>query len=210
MAAFFSLMEARRASDGKGAPELDCPGGAVRFRLEAVDVPDIARSITPVTAENRAAVNDFILSRWYALTMMIRGRAVDMTGVDGFLLADGGRILGLVTYYMEDAACEIASLDAVIENAGIGTALLARAEDAARKAGCRVVRLVTTNDNVHAIRFYQKRGFDLAGLDRGAVDRARARKPEIPLLGEDGIPLRHEIELVKTLAEENTPLSLST
>lgn len=54
--------------------------------------------------------------------------------------------------------------------------------------------LITTNDNINAIRFYQKRGFDMARLFRNALEASRRLKPEIPLLGENDIPLRHEIE----------------
>ena len=66
--------------------------------------------------------------------------------------------------------------------------------DEARRHGARRLWLVTTNDNTHALRFYQRRGFDLVRLDRGAVDRARVLKPSIPLEN-DGIPMRHELEL---------------
>ena len=54
--------------------------------------------------------------------------------------------------------------------------------------------LITTNDNINEIRFYQKRGFDMANLFRDAVTAARKKKSEIPLIGENSIPLRHEIE----------------
>jgi hypothetical protein len=53
-----------------------------------------------------------------------------------------------------------------------------------------------SNDNVDALRFYQRRGFRLAALHQGAVDDSRARlKPEIPEIGEHRIPLRNELEL---------------
>ena len=90
---------------------------------------------------------------------------------------------------------EILSLDSLSERRGIGTALLDEAVLAARKADCLRVMLVTTNDNLYALRFYQKRGFDMVRLIRNAVDAARNIKPEIPLTGMDGIPIRHEIEL---------------
>ena len=68
--------------------------------------------------------------------------------------------------------------------------------------GCRVLRLTSTNDNLPALKFYQKRGFVLHRLLPGAVERSREIKPEIPLLGVDGIPIREEIELVKILKLE--------
>ena len=85
------------------------------------------------------------------------------------------------------------------ENQGIGTALVEAAVREAGKQGCSKVVLITTNDNVDAMRFYQKRGFDMARLFRNALDRSRQLKPEIPLIGEHGIALRHEIEFERVL-----------
>ena len=57
---------------------------------------------------------------------------------------------------------------------------------------------ITTNDHVDALRFYQRRGFQLAAVHRGAVEDSRGKlKPEIPVVGAYGIPLRDEIELDK-------------
>ena len=48
---------------------------------------------------------------------------------------------------------------------------------------------------MHALGFYQKRGFRLVAVHPGAVNESRKLKPEIPLIGNDGIPIRDEIEL---------------
>jgi ribosomal protein S18 acetylase RimI-like enzyme len=77
----------------------------------------------------------------------------------------------------------------------VGSALIEAATQAARRVGCRRLWLITTNDNTHALRFYQKRGFVIAAIHVNALEKARRLKPEIPLIGEDGIPLRDEIEL---------------
>ncbi|WP_215909533.1 hypothetical protein [Streptacidiphilus fuscans] len=55
--------------------------------------------------------------------------------------------------------------------------------------------LVTTNDNLDALRFYQRRGLRIVGVAPGAVDAARRFKPSIPVTGEYGIPLRDELTL---------------
>ena len=59
----------------------------------------------------------------------------------------------------------------------------------------RRVWLITTNDNTPAVRFYQKKGFSLVAVYRNAIEASRKLKPEIPLKGIDGIPIRDEIEL---------------
>jgi hypothetical protein len=48
---------------------------------------------------------------------------------------------------------------------------------------------------MNALRFYQKRGFVLVAVHRNALEQSRKLKPEIPLIGDDEIPLRDEIEL---------------
>jgi GNAT superfamily N-acetyltransferase len=84
---------------------------------------------------------------------------------------------------------------------GMGTRLLAAVEEEARRRGCDRLMVVSTNDNVDALRFYQRRGFCLAALHKGAVDKSRMLlKPEIPKVGEYGIPLRDELELHKSLS----------
>jgi DNA-3-methyladenine glycosylase I len=87
------------------------------------------------------------------------------------------------------------TLNSLREGIGIGTALLDAVREAARKSGCRRTWLITTNDNLHALRFYQKRGWRLTALHRNALDESRRLKPVIPEIGIDGIPLRDEIEL---------------
>ena len=53
--------------------------------------------------------------------------------------------------------------------------------------------------NLNALQFYQKRGFDIVKLHINAVKQSRKIKPEIPLIGFNGIPIRHEIELEMNL-----------
>lgn len=155
--------------------------------------------IIPIEEGIRPMINRFIAEHWFSTLMVVRGTAVDMTELDGFAVLEDGQVTGLVTYKTEDGECEIMSLDSLKENRGIGTGLVNEVVAAARKAGCRKVKLVTTNDNLRAFSFYQKRGFDMAALYRNALDAARAIKPEIPLMGENNIPLRHEIEFELSL-----------
>ena len=121
----------------------------------------------------------------------------DPLTLPGFVAWKDGERVGLTTYRLEGDECELLTLDSATNGTGSGTALIEAVKDAARSAGCRRVWLITTNDNTHAFRFYQRRGFRIREVRPGAVDRERETiKPEIPQLGNDGIPIRDEIELV--------------
>lgn len=155
--------------------------------------------IERITAENRSQINQFILDHWYTQTMIVRGKEIDMTTTDGFFLAEEGQIIGLITYILYNNTMEIMSLDSLRENRGIGSKLLETTIEEAKRLGCRNIVLITTNDNIDALRFYQKRGFDMIHLYHNAMDISRKLKPEIPLIGSYNIPLRHEIEFEMVL-----------
>jgi DNA-3-methyladenine glycosylase I len=57
--------------------------------------------------------------------------------------------------------------------------------------------LITTNDNIDALRFYQKRGYEMKTVHRYAMEVSRKTKPQIPFEGKYGIPIRDEIEMEK-------------
>lgn|GEM_PF-31314 len=163
--------------------------------FERVINPDKpAFDIVPVTQLNRAAVTDFIVRHWHSDKMLIRGEVIDMTAIDGFALFERGELTGLATYVIRGGACEVVSLDSIYGGRGVGRALLDRIKIAAKTTGCDKLRLLTTNDNTEAIEFYQRYGFELAGVNLGAIDREREAKPEIPLIGRHGIPIKHEID----------------
>jgi GNAT superfamily N-acetyltransferase len=117
------------------------------------------------------------------------------------LLAErDGKLAGVLTYVIRGDDCEILTLHASERGRGAGTALVEAVERLAAEHGCRRLWVLTTNDNVDALRFYQRRAFRLAELHRGAVDDSRARlKPELPEVGDHGIPLRDELVLDKEL-----------
>ena len=85
-------------------------------------------------------------------------------------------------------------LESVVQNIGIASALIEQVKHAAMANGVSKIIVQTSNDNTHAFRFYQRRGFKIREFRLGAMEAARQLKPSIPLIGEDGIPLRDEIE----------------
>lgn len=151
--------------------------------------------IRRIDQNDRKDIDDFIVNHWYTMDMVVRGESIDMGNVDGLYSFEDEKITGLITYRTEGDEMEILSLDSLNENRGTGSRLLEKVVELGRKNGLRRIKLITTNDNLNALRFYQKRGFDICNIYMNALDEARKIKPEIPFIGMNGIPLKHEIEL---------------
>lgn len=151
--------------------------------------------VRPVEDSDRPTVGWLTTQLWGAAEVVVHDAAFYPAALPGFIAERAGRIAGLVTYDVRPGVLEIVTINALDQHAGIGTMLIEAIRAEAKRRGCREIMLTTTNDNIGALRFYQRRGFRLAALRPGAVDRSRLRKPEIPRTGDFGIPLRDEIDL---------------
>ena len=107
----------------------------------------------------------------------------------------------MLTYRIEGRDCEIVTIDSTAHGEGIGTALIDAVNKRAKAKGCTRLWLITTNDNLNALGFYQKRGFQIIAIHPNAVDEARKLKPQISLKAANGIPIRDELELELQLSE---------
>jgi ribosomal protein S18 acetylase RimI-like enzyme/uncharacterized pyridoxamine 5'-phosphate oxidase family protein len=151
--------------------------------------------IVPLSTEDHEWVRQFTMEHWGDTLVVAHGKVYHPETLPGFVAVLKGNRVGLLTYVLEEEQCEIVTLDSTRPEIGIGTRLIQAVTQAAHAAGCKRLWLTTTNDNLHALRFYQKRGFRIVTVHRHAVDAARQLKPRIPLIGNDQIPLHDEIEL---------------
>ncbi len=140
-------------------------------------------------------LRQFWIEHWGGEEMITRGKVYRPEQLDGFVAEDGTEWVGLLTFVIEGNECEVTSLDSLREGQGIGSTLIDKAIEEACSRKCDRLFLITTNDNLNALGFYQKRGFEIVAIYRGAVNESRKRKPNIPLIGYNNIPLRDEIEL---------------
>lgn len=113
----------------------------------------------------------------------------------GFVIYEDSEIIGLLTYHLEDGDCEIVTLDSLRPNSGIGSALIKAMVKKAQENKYSRLWLMTTNDNIDAMRFYQKRGFVFTGINIDAIQKSRDLGQDIPEIGHYDIPVRDEIEL---------------
>jgi GNAT superfamily N-acetyltransferase len=129
-----------------------------------------------------------------------RGERVDALQPPGWVAARAGGPVGVLTAAPRADGWELVLLLVTERRAGVATLLVEHLVDQARRAGAARVWVVTTNDNLAALGFYQRVGFRLAAFRPGAVDEARATlKPEIGTTGADGLPIRDELELILPL-----------
>jgi len=136
---------------------------------------------------------------WGSSRSVSRGRIYQADELPGFVAVHKGKPAGLITYNIAGKECEITTMNSLEEGKGVGSALVDAVKEVAITEGCKRLWLITTNDNTAALRFWQKRGFRIAAVYINALENSRRLKPEIPLTGDDGIPIRDEIELEKIL-----------
>jgi len=152
--------------------------------------------ISQLTESDRDWVRTFVAEHWGGESIVAHGSRYFPQKLPGFLATTRrAKRVGLITYVVENSACEIVTLNSTIEGEGIGTALVKAVKEESLRLGCLRLWCVTTNDNFPALIFFQKCGFRLIRIHPGAVERARLIKPTIPLYGLESIPVRDEIEL---------------
>jgi len=155
-------------------------------------------SIEPVAAY-RDFVDKQIRDSWAGPLIVSKGNLHDTRTHNGFAAVCNGEVVGYTLYHIADNGCEITVLESLHEGRGVGSALVNTVIHEAKEAGCDRVWLITTNDNTHAIRFYQRIGFALRGVRINAIEKARTLKPQIPMTGNEDIPIAHEFEFELSL-----------
>ncbi len=155
--------------------------------------------IEKISEDIRDKANSILIDEWEATDIIVRGTIIDGTKLNGFVALKGEDIVGLITYMIDGNECEIISLNSFIENKGIATKLIEEVEKVAKANNCYRLKLITTNDNIRAIEFYQRRGFVFANIYINAIEVSRKLKPQIPMFADNGLPIRDEIEFEKLL-----------
>jgi ribosomal protein S18 acetylase RimI-like enzyme len=157
--------------------------------------------IRATNEDDRPFMREFITRRWFGEAVVVHGQFFYPAELPGFIAQQENLVSGLITYQVRKPECEIITLDSLVEGLGIGRQLVQKVKDAALESGCNRLTLITTNDNLTAIGFYQKCGFRLQAIIPGAVEKARELKPTIPMIGSNGIPIRDEIQLEMSLTQ---------
>ncbi|MFX4302815.1 GNAT family N-acetyltransferase [Alicyclobacillus tolerans] len=155
---------------------------------------------SPNEEEDLRWLNQLWQVEWGGEAMVSRGHVFYLHDLHSVMAKDENGYVGAATYRFDmENNCELMIINALSPASGVGTRLLAAVEQEASRRGCRRVWLITSNDNLDALRFYQKRGYRITAVYPGAIDEARSIKPTIPLKGDHDIEIHDEIELEKRL-----------
>jgi len=156
--------------------------------------------VRAVTPADRSAVDALHDREWGGPYVIAHDVRYDLRELPTLVAVDAaGAVRGALAWHLDGRGLEVVSIVADKPGTGVGTTLLEAAAETARAHGAERLWLITTNDNLRALRFYQRRGLRIVAVDPGAVDRARLRKPIIPTVGEHGIPLHDELVLERRL-----------
>ena len=130
-----------------------------------------------------------------SVKIVTRGKLYDASKLPGFLAEGEKQTHGFITYRIDENEVEIISLNSFKERVGIGSSLIDAVKKVAESKSMKRIWLITTNDNYPAVSFYQRRGFRVKAIHKNAIEQSRKLKPEIPVTGSGGVPIKDEIEM---------------
>lgn len=154
-----------------------------------------ALKIRPATPADNTWLEELMAKDWGGLPLVIRGKKYYPSQLNGIIAENEKGIAGFLFYEIREKDCEIIVFEVFDKFKGTGTLLLDKLKDVAKSQNCSRIYLMTTNDNLDALRFYQKRRFHICGVHVDSVKLSRKIKPTIGMVGDYGIPVRDEIDL---------------
>ena len=152
-----------------------------------------------VVERDRPSMKEFLAEHWGDSRLVNTYSDHEGSELPGFIVYVDGFIVGLLTYHLRGDSCELVSINSTMSGHGIGSMMLRSLEDEATQEGCTRIWAITTNDNLQALRFYQKRGYALKAIYENSLAELRQKKPSIPIVGQEGILMRSEVEVEKLL-----------
>jgi ribosomal protein S18 acetylase RimI-like enzyme len=161
-----------------------------------IDLPPVF--VRESTDADRPAVRSLFETDFGRKRIVAFGEVMDvdqMPALVAFVTAD---LSGALAYRAMGDALHIVALatDPMWQRSGVGGHLVAEAELLARRLDLMRVIVSTTNDNLPALYFYQRRGYRLTDLVPNSIVVHTGQEPA----GFAAIPVRDEVRLEKRLA----------
>ena len=158
-----------------------------------LDLPPVF--VREATNVDRAAAR-VLFERDFGRTKIVAfGEVMDIDQMPALVALMTDEPAGALAYRTHGDALHIVALatDPMWQRSGVGGQLVAEAEILARRLALTRLVVATTNDNLPALYFYQRRGYRLTDLVVSSVITHSGRQ----VLGFGGIPVRDEVRLEK-------------
>lgn len=151
--------------------------------------------IRKINSSDLEWIRNLFINNWGSDFIVSRGKIQKPENLEGIIAEENGEKVGLATVDIDNNEMELVTIDSLKPGKGIGTALVGEIVSLAKEKKVKRLWLITTNDNLNALKFYQQNSFRLVRIYQDAIAESRKLKPQIPEKGENGIPIRDEIEL---------------
>ncbi len=179
----------------RGAPpELDGDRGEILRELS-----DSELRLSRLKPADRGQIEPFLRAHFGAVQAPGPDGLADAGALPGFGARMGGVLTGCASFVTQEDCCHLVCLASQTPGRGCGDALLRAVIAYARSEGCQTLRTFAGNNNLGALRFFQKRGFTITGVRPGALARLLADTPAARPPGDGAIPARDVLELELTL-----------
>lgn len=133
--------------------------------------------IRAITSDDSKWIKDIMGKSWGGLPLIIRGKKYYPT--EGIVAENDSGVAGFIFFEIQKTDCEIVVFEIFDKFKGTGTIMLNKLYDLAKDKKCKRIYLMTTNDNLDALRFYQRRGFSICGIHLDSIKISRKMKPSI-------------------------------
>lgn len=160
-----------------------------------LDLPPVL--VREATDADRASVRELFARDFGRTRIVAFGEVMDIDAMPALVAAMYQEPSGALAYRLHGDALHVVALatDPMWQRSGVGGYLIVEAELLARRLNLTRVVVATTNDNLPALYFYQRRGYQMTDLVPGSI--ITLTHQQVP--GFAGIPVRDEIRLVKKL-----------
>jgi len=150
-------------------------------------------SAREAAAGDRNSVKKIIESFNGSTKLFLLDKEYDTLGLPGFIASTGKQDAGVLIYSLEPERMVLVKMEVLPghQGLGVGKALLEAAMEKSGAAGIKSIATAVSNDDLSAIYFYQKNGFQIYEVKPGII----ADRDGMMKAGFAGIPCRDEIRL---------------
>jgi ribosomal protein S18 acetylase RimI-like enzyme len=159
---------------------------------------ETAYTISRVTsASERNAIRRCVKQFWGEEEQLSFDRKFDAIGLPAYVAKVRNQVIGFISFAEADDTIIIVALGVQpkYQGSGVGTSLIAKVEAEAKRQGMSKLLVSTSNDDLPALAFYQRLGFQIYEVKPNVI----AEKHGKILEGIGRLPIRDELRLQKIL-----------